>query len=154
MLQRVAKDNAKKALRDNQDSMIVEDSPVENLNNDKNIHINSETHIPIITQNAPRGFALDLVKQYSRRADYCDRQLIKIHDRSQNKKDQGSEDKGLIYIDFKAGMFEALKVNFVRCLENYNTKLISEPKIEMYGEALERVCIDLQMQVGEHSHDV
>ena len=154
MHQRAAKDIAKKALRDNQELVVLEDLAVENVNNDKNVLRNSKTPAPIISQNAPTGFALDLVKQYSRRVDYCDRQLIKIHDRSLNKKDQGSEDKGLIYIDFKAGMFEALKVNFVKCLENYNTKLISEPKIEMYGEALERVCIDLQMKVGEHTHDV
>ena len=148
MHQRIAKDNAMKALRDNHENF-----PAENVNSENNVNKNNETSANF-TQNAPPGRALDLVKQYKRRVDFCDRQMIRIHDKNINKKDQGSEDKGLIYIDFKAGMFEALKVNFVKCVEKYNTKLIAEPRIEMFGEALERVCLDLQMKVGQHTHDV
>ena len=145
---RAAKDIAMKALCDNL-------GDAENLNIVNNVNTeNTETNVPTYTQNAPTGLTLDLVKQYSRRIEFCDREMIRIHDKSINKKDQGSEDRGLIYVDFKAGIFEALKVNFVACLKNYNTNLIAEPKIEMYGEALERVCLDLRMKVGEHTHDV
>ena len=56
---------------------------------------------------------------------------MRIHDKSLNKKENGSEDKGLIYIDFKAGMFEALKVNLMKCLQtDFDRKMIADPKVE------------------------
>ena len=80
---------------------------------------------------------------------------MRIHDKNINKKDKGSTDKGLIYVDFRAGMFEALKINFLKCLEkNHPTILINDPKMEYYDEALERVCLDLRMNVAGHLHDV
>merc|ERR1719244_215936 len=52
-------------------------------------------------------------------------------------------------------MFEALKQNFLSCLMNtYAIMLIADPKIEFYGKALERVCLDLRMKVGDFTHDV
>ena len=52
-------------------------------------------------------------------------------------------------------MFEALKLNFLKCVEEkFNTKLIASPKIEYYGEALERVCLDLRMNINNKYHDV
>ena len=111
--------------------------------------------MPSTSQNAPQGASLDLCKQYKRRADYCDRDLIRIHDKSKNKKDGGSEDKGLIYIDFNAAIFEALKVNLLKCLEkDYNTILTQNPKLEFYGDALERICIDLLMKVDNKTYDI
>ena len=66
-----------------------------------------------------------------------------------------SKDKGLVYIDFNAAMFEALQVNFLKCLKNsYVIVLIADPKVELYGQALERVCLDLRMTVSNTSHDV
>ena len=111
--------------------------------------------MPSTSQNAPHGGSLDLCKQYKRRADYCDRDLIRIHDKSKNKKDGGSEDKGLIYIDFNAAIFEALKINLLKCLEqDYDTILTLDPKMEFYGDALERICIDLQMKVNHKTYDI
>ena len=76
--------------------------------------------------------------------------MIRIHDKSKNKKDGGSEDKGLIYIDFNAA-----KVNLLKCLDqDFNTILTGDPKLEFYGEALERICIDLQMTVEKETYDI
>ena len=80
---------------------------------------------------------------------------MRIHDKSLIKKDKGSEDKGLIYIDFKAGMFEALKVNIMICLQtDFDTKIKFDPKVEYYRGAEERICLDLQMKVNDNIHDV
>ena len=148
MQARAAKNNALKALKTSSD--IEETFDDEILNEDENAYF-----IPYHSQNAPEGYTLDLFKQYKRQVEYCDRDLVRIHDRNLNKKDKGSKDRGLIYIDFKAGMFEALKVNFLNCLmNNFDTKLIADPKIEFYGQALERICLDLSMKVSNHSHDV
>ena len=154
MTARIAKNNALKALQSNKDDSISsEEGESADIINTTNT--NSRFNVARTSQNAPEGFSLDLFKQYKRRIDFCDRDLIKIHDKSSNKKDQGSEDKGLVYVDFQAGMFEAIKVNFIKCLESdFKTKLIAEPKLEYYGEALDRVCLDLRMIVGDHNYDV
>ena len=127
---------------------------VAEINNDKS----GDKYIysmPSTSQNAPKGMTLDLCKQYKRRAEFCDRESIRIHDKSKNKKDGGSEDKGLIYIDFNAAVFEALKLNLLKCLETeYDTILTSDPKLEFYGEALERICVDLQMKVNNKNHNI
>ena len=77
--------------------------PLTNSNNsdENSIQMNNENNfysLPSTSQNAPKGSTLDLCKQYKRRADFCDRDSIKIHDKSKNRKDGGSEDRGLIYI--------------------------------------------------------
>ena len=131
-------------------SLMNSDSENPILNNDKIPY-----SIPSTSQNAPKGSTLDLCKQYKRRADFCDRELIRIHDKSKNRKDGGSEDRGLVYIDFNAGIFETLKINLLKCLDiEYNTILTSDPKLEFYGEALDRICLDLQMRVGDKIHNV
>ena len=86
--------------------------------------------VPMVSQNAPNGLSLDLFKQYKRRVDFCDREIIKIHDKSVNKKDKGSKNNGLIYVDFQAGIFEALKINVVKLLkEDHGVKLIADLKV-------------------------
>ena len=123
---RIAKNNAMKALKNNKDDSISYEEEGTNIIDITNTpSTESRFSAARTSQNAPEGFSLDLFKQYKRRVDFCDRDLIRIHDKSINKKDQGSENKGLIYVDFQAGMFEAVKVNFIRCLETYfDTKLI------------------------------
>ena len=121
MHSRTAKDNALKAIKSSTDTVEVDDDieQIENTNNAKSYFV------PRTSQNAPEGFSLDLFKQYKRKAEFCDRDLLRIHDRDINKRDKGSEDRGLVYIDFQAGIFEALKLNFLKCIErNFNTVLI------------------------------
>ena len=75
---------------------------------------------------------------------------MRIHDRSANKKDQGSANRGIIYVDFQAGMFEALKVNFMKVIKNeFDIRPVDTPKVEMYGDAEERICLDLKMTVKD-----
>ena len=98
---------------------------------------------------------LDLFKQYKRKVDFCNRDLFRIHNKSLNKKDQGSGDRGIVYIDFQAGMFEALKINFLKCVANdFNILLTAQPKIELFGQAEERICLDLKMVVAGSEHFV
>ena len=144
---RSAKNNAMKAIVSISD-YASEDEVFEDISKDK-----SKLYTRPI--NAPSGSSLDLFKHYKRRADFCDREQMRIHDKSINKKDQGSENKGLIYVDFKAGVFEALKENFLKLLEaEHDTNLIADPKVEYYGKALERICLDMRMNVGTASHDI
>ena len=127
---RIAKNKALQAIHN---SIEDAETEVEMSENDKvaiasNEPQTSRTLIPKITQNAPDGMTLDLSKHYNRKLEYCDRELMRIHDKSVDKNDQGSEDKGLIYVDFQAGMFEALKMNFIKCIVNeYNIKPIAQP---------------------------
>ena len=107
-MSRLAKDNALKAIHN-----CREDE--ENLDSMSNEPILLR---PIYTQNALEGQTLDLGKQYKRKIDFCNRELIRIHNKSLNRKDQGSADRGNIYIDFQAGMFEAMKLNFLKCIAN------------------------------------
>ena len=85
---------------------------VEKVTNKEDIAVESHSKgnnftLPILTENAPNGFTLDLFKQYKRRGEYCDRDLIKIHDKALKKKDKGSKNHGLVYVDFQAGMISA-----------------------------------------------
>ena len=51
-----------------------------------------------------------------------------MHNKAINKKDQGSKNKGLVYVDFQTGVFEAMKEHFLNFLDiQHNTKLISDP---------------------------
>ena len=124
---RIAKDNAIKAIHNN---INLEKCELES--NDQ------VPFTPIYTQNASQGLTLDLGKQYKRRIDFCNRELIRIHNPAQNEKDQGSVDRGIVYIDFQAGMFEALKLNFLNCIANdFNILPVSPIKVELYDEAEE-----------------
>ena len=75
---RAAKNNALKAIQYN----IEEDSELELEEASENDIIHSTTNktnnftIPVKTQNAPIGQTLDLVKQYSRKIEYCNRELV------------------------------------------------------------------------------
>ena len=73
MPSRAAKNNALKAIN----SAKEKDAELEVLEDDVN---KKEFTVPIYSQNAPEGFSLDLFKQYKRRIDFCDRELIRIHD--------------------------------------------------------------------------
>ena len=146
---------------ENDDTPNIIDEPdqvIEEMNNqDTAVESNSKANnftVPVVTQNAPDGFTLDLFKQYKRRGEHCDRDLIKIHDKTAKKKDKGSKNQGLIYVDFQAGMFEALKLNMMICLKEVGVKLIADPKVELYGNAMERICLDVEMPVGDKKHDV
>ena len=148
---RAAKNNALKAIHNT-----IEEND-ESFNDDQ---VASESNsnlfnIPITSQNAPEGQTLDLFKQYTRRVEFCSREIIRIHNTALNKNDSGSEDGGLVYVDFQAGMFEALKVNFIRCIfDDYGIVPISQPKIEYFDKAEERICLDLEMKVQEFVHHV
>ena len=116
MISRAAKNNAMKAI---QNTVENDETNNDERSLDKNVDLvaneasrefpNKEKifTIPLVTQNASPGQTLDLLKQYKRKGEFCDRDLIKIHDRAINKKDSGSQNKGLVYVDFQAGMFEA-----------------------------------------------
>ena len=85
---------------------------------------------PITTQNAKEGQTLDLVKQYSRKIEFCNREVIRIHNRALFDQDQGSVDGGLIYVYFQAGVFEALKVNFIQYIyDNHGIVTVAQPKV-------------------------
>ena len=92
MLSRAAKNNALKAIQYN----IEEDGELEleEASNIDNIHSSSSNKTPFVatvkTQNAPLGQTLDLVKQYSRKIEYCSRELIRIHNKALDIRDQGS----------------------------------------------------------------
>ena len=162
---RAAKSNAMKAIQssqayDDEEHLMVEE---EDSNVDIPVHIvdvidnpdkGKTFTVPVVSQNAPNGFSLDMFKQYKRRVDFCNRDVVRIHYKSLNKKDHGSGDKGLIYVDFQAGMFEAVKVNLMKCLKrDFDIKLIDDPKVEYYGGAEERICLDLRMNVDGNTHD-
>ena len=144
-MSRLAKDNALKAIQNNLDDIeTLETIPIEQVN-----------VTPIYTQNAQNGLTLDLCKQYKRKVEFCNRELFRIHNRTINKKDQGSLDRGIVYIDFQAGLFEALKVNFLKCVaSDFNILLTCPPKVELFGQAEERICLDLKMVVAGSEHFV
>ena len=75
---------------------ILDNLPVEGDMEDPN-------PIPIVTQNS-KEFDLNHFKQYTKRIECCNRDNVRIHDKSSNTKDQGRKDKGLIYISFNAGI--------------------------------------------------
>ena len=97
MTNRIAKNNALKALQNTLETEQIEESSLEenclleeNVENVDNLVSKEKPFtVPIITQNAPIGKTLDLAKQYKRKGEHCDRDLIKIHDKAINKKDQG-----------------------------------------------------------------
>ena len=103
-MSRIAKNNAMKAIYNSKDdSLPLEAGECEDTVETSDAILNGKPFtVPVTSQNAPEGFSLDLFKQYKRRVDFCERDLIRIHDKSVNKKDNGSENKGLIYIDFNA----------------------------------------------------
>ena len=117
-------------------------------------------NIPTV-QNKAEDNELNFAKQYKRLVDSCERSMYNIHEKEpgcKNKDIKGSSvDKRQIYIDFNAGMFEAIKKNFVRILKEYfETQIISNPKVETYGQskAEERILLDLTMTVNKKQYDL
>ena len=112
----------------------------------------------VTKQNARDHEHLNLFKQYKKRLEYSNREVIKIHDKGNNKKDKktkGSKDKALVYVVFNAGMFEAVKMNMMRILkEEHMVRLVTKPQVEFYGEATERICLDLSITVQGYEHFV
>ena len=82
---RIAKSNALKAIHNN----TIEENQIEDISSDKALTDNAapppRTLVPVITQNAPEGMTLDLGKQFKRKIEYCDRELMRIHNKDTNK---------------------------------------------------------------------
>ena len=105
-------------------------------------------------QNKGMDSDLNFSKQYKRLIDSCERDIFKIHEKEPgctNKNIKGTSiDKRMLYVEFNAGMFEAIKKNFVRVLkEHFETTISEKPKVETFGEmkAEERILLDLTMSV-------
>ena len=108
--------------------------------------------IPRVTQNLME-FDLNHFNQYKKLIEFCNRYVIKNHDKRPNRKDHGSVDRGLIYIFFNAGMFEALKKNMMRILkEMFKIELIKQPKVEFYGNAKEHIHLDIKVYMNGQEH--
>ena len=90
--------------------------------------LKSTSIIPIVTQNSKK-YDLNYFKQFSRRIEHCERGLYRIHDPVKNKNDHGSKDHGLVYIEFNAGLFQAMKSNMMKIATHYNINITSDPKI-------------------------
>ena len=77
---------------------------------------------------------LDLVKHYGRSSQYCDRDLYRFHDPVKNVDDHGSKkDERLVYVDFKAGLFIAMKQKMVKTMISMNMPLSGEPTTDNFG---------------------
>ena len=106
MTSRIAKNNAMKALQnsvENEDEVSMDENCVNKYSNIvENVaildipNVEKPFTIPRVTQNVPMGQTLNFIKQLKRKAEFCDRELIRIHNRAVNKKDNGSQNKGLI----------------------------------------------------------
>ena len=67
--------------------------------------------------------------------------MFKIHAKNLRPKDQGSKDKGLVYVAFNSGMFEAIKKNLMKFLIDANkVGLTKQPKIEYYDSFSDKVA--------------
>ena len=107
----------------------------------------------IVTQNA-KEFDLNHFKQFKKRVECCNRNTMRIHNKNTKSKDHGSADRGLVYIEFNAGMFEAIKKNMMRILRDTYKVIMTKAKIEFYGEAEERINIDFQVSLNGHVHEM
>jgi hypothetical protein len=120
------------------------------------VHEESEdpNAIPIITQNA-KDFDLNHFKQYTKRIEYCNRDIVKVHDKKFHAKDHGSKDKGLIYIAFNAGMFEAIKKNMMKVLKDaFGVIIVRQPKVEYYGAAEESINLDIKVKLNGQDQEM
>ena len=110
--------------------------------------------VPIITQNA-KEFDLNHFKQYTKRIEYTNREMFKIHDKNLRPKDQGSKDKGLVYVSFNSGMFEAIKKNMMWILiTTFGASLVKQPKVEYYGKAEERINLNIQVALNDQVQEL
>ena len=116
--------------------------------------------VPIV-QNKAKDSDLNFPKQYKRLIECSERELFNIHNKepgcTNNNIKGSSVDKRQVYVDFNAGMFEAVKKNFIRVLkEHFETQMNAKPKVETYGasKAEERVIVDLTMIVKKKQYDL
>ena len=136
---------------------IVEDTEVDVEKNMKKKSKNEKAKlkntniIPIITQNS-KMYDLNYFKQFNKQLEYCERDLYRIHDPVKNKNDHGSKDHGLVYIEFNAGLFQAMKTNMMSLAKEQNIILTTDPKIELYGNAEERMLLDLKVPIKDQEH--
>ena len=79
---------------------------------------------------------------------------MRIHNKNTKPKDHGSSDRGLVYIEFNAGMFEAIKKNMMRILKDTYKVIMTKAKIEFYGDAEERINIDFQVCLNGQVHEM
>ena len=113
--------------------------------------LKSTNIVPIVTQKS-RKYDLNYFKQFSRRLEHCERDPYRIHDPIKNKNDHGSKDHGLVYVEFNAGLFQAMKTNMMKIAKDYNITLAADPKIELYGNAEERMLLDLKVIIKGQEH--
>ena len=109
---------------------------------------------PRVSFNATE-MTLNLFKQYSKIVFFAERQLFSIHNPKINAKEKGNDKQ--VYIEFASGVFEALKKNMVRTLEDeFGITVVCQPKVEKYGtsKADSKVCLDMKMEVNNHVHFV
>ena len=77
---------------------------------------------------------LDLEKQYGRSTEYCRRDHIRVHDPIKNQDDNGSrKDERLVYVDFKAGLFVAMKQKMIKTMTAMNMPLVGVPSVNKFG---------------------
>ena len=100
------------------------------------------------------------MKQYTKFGEHCDRELFYIHKPSENDGEKGSvKDERIVYVEFKAGLFAALRNYMIRILKtDYNAKITKNPKIQTIGsgeaEAETRVLVDLKLNLEGKDHGV
>ena len=128
----------------------VEKNHKKKTKNEK-LKLKSTNIIPIVTQNS-KMYDLNYFKQFNKQLEYCDRELFRIHDPIKNKNDHGSKDHGLVYIEFNAGLFQAMKTNMMSLAKEQNIVLTTDPKIELYGNAEERMLLDLKVTIKDQDH--
>ena len=91
------------------------------------LKLRSTNIIPIVTQNS-KMYNLNYFKQFNKQLEYCERDLYRIHDPVKNRNDHGSKDHGLVYIEFNAGLFQAMKTNMM--------SLAIFPRVNIHGKKI------------------
>ena len=139
----------------------MEDFEEASANNVNDLLLKEDYLMHPSVQNIGMDSDLNLSKQYKRLIDSCERDIFKIHEKEPgctNKNIKGTSiDKRMLYVEFNAGMFEAIKKNFVRVLkEHFETTISEKPKVETFGEmkAEERILLDLTMSVKKKQYDL
>ena len=78
---RAAKNNALQAIKASNVNIEFSDIDVELFEDTSEEHKKNNTNTNF-SQNAPNGYSLDLFKQYKRKIEFCDRDLIRVHDKA------------------------------------------------------------------------
>ena len=118
---------------------------------------NDENNVDIVKRNVSIT-NINMGKQFEKFAEHCDRkELFRVHDPKENSGDSGSE--GVVYVEFQAGVFEALRNNMMRILNHeYQASFTQDPHIDLVGkgstEVESRVLLDMKITLNEVSHMV